>query len=221
MKSLGSRGAINVLMLPLVILLVLFLGATAFGFWAYAGREDYKSNTEQKIAVAVSKAQEQTQADDAAKYAEEAKQPYDTYIGPAAFGNVTVKYPRTWSAYVVENANGGSAVNAYFQPNIVPSVQDVNSSYALRVELVQQRYDQVIATFNSAVQSKKVTVTPYKLANVPSVVGARIEGQIKSNKQGTMIVLPLRNLTLEIWTESNSFKADLDNVILPNFRFDP
>ncbi|HET7641346.1 MAG TPA: hypothetical protein VFK47_21735, partial [Ktedonobacteraceae bacterium] len=220
-KTIGQRGGMNILLLPVILLTVFFLTAVGFGLWAFTSRQDFKDNSDKKVAAAVAKAQSDTQAADAAQYAEQSKQPLDTYIGPSAFGNITVKYPKTWSAYVIENDKAASPVNAYFHPNFVPDPTNRTNAFALRVQLVTQSYDSVINGYTSQVQSKQVTIAPYKLAKVPSVVGSRIEGQIQPTKQGTMIVLPLRNMTLEIWTESNSFVADLDNNILPNLSFQP
>jgi hypothetical protein len=221
MKHLGERGAINMLLIPFVMLLLFFFGALGFGFWAYAGRDHYKNESDQEVAKAVTAAIADTQKTDAAKYAEEAKKPYDTWIGQAAFGNVTVNYPKSWSSYVIENEKGGNPINGYFQPNTVPNVTDIDKTFALRVELVQTSYDQVLNQFKASLLQNKVTIAPYTLAKVPSVVGSRVEGQITPRKQGTMVILPLRNMTLKIWTESNDFKGDLDTHILPNLSFVP
>jgi hypothetical protein len=53
------------------------------------------------------------------------------------------------------------------------------------------------------------------------VTGVRVDGQIADNIQGSMIILPLRDKTQEIWTESNSFLPDFNNNILPNLTFSP
>lgn len=221
MNRLNQYGAINILLIPLVLLIILFLSAAGFGIWAFSSRADYKDNSDKKAAAAAAQAVKETEATAAAKYAEEAKKPYDTYIGPAPFGNITVNYPKTWSAYVVESERGSTPVNGYFNPKVVPSATDSDKTFALRVELVQTTYEAVLDQFKGRLEKGEVTVQPVTLAKVPSVVGSRVEGQITSKKQGTMIVLPLRNMTLKVWTESNDFKADLDTHILPNFSFVP
>jgi hypothetical protein len=218
---IGERGAINILLIPFIMVVFFFFGVVGFAFWAYSGRSHYKNESDQEVAKAVQQAIADTQEADATKYAEEAKKPYETYIGPAAFGNVTVNYPKTWSSYVIENERGGNPINGYFQPLTVPNVTDQDKTFALRVELVQTSYDTVLNQFKASLQIGKVTVAPYTLAKVPSVVGSRVEGQITPLKQGTMIILPLRNMTLKIWTESNDFKSDLDTHVLPNFSFVP
>lgn len=221
MRTLNSSGAINVLLIPLVLVTTFFIVATGFAAWAFTSRSDYKNNSDKKALAAAQVAREDQESADAAKYAEEIKQPYDSYIGPAAFGNITVNYPKTWSAYVVESERGGTPVTGWFNPKTVPSVTDQDSNFALRVELVSSTYQSVLDSFKPRLTSNTATIQPYTLPKVPSVVGSRIEGQITERKQGTMVVIPLRNMTLKVWTESNDFKGDLDTHILPNLSFVP
>jgi hypothetical protein len=56
---------------------------------------------------------------------------------------------------------------------------------------------------------------------VPKIVGDYVKGQIQSDKQGEMVLLPLRDQTLAIWTESTAFENDFNNIILKNFTFSP
>jgi flagellar basal body-associated protein FliL len=221
MKKLNQQGQFSALLISFILVIMLFLGAASFGVWAFMQRQDYKLHSDKKAAEAATVAVTATEKNDAAKFDEESKNPFDTYIGPAAFGNITVKYPKTWSAYVRETKSGDTPVDAYFQPSFVPDTQDANNNFALRVSLSQSSYDQVLEELSSTIKEGKATAAPYALPKVPSVVGSRVEGQISSTKQGTMIVLPLRNMTLEIWTESNTFKPDLDKNILPNITFAP
>lgn len=221
MSMLNQRGAINVLLIPLILVVVFFFGATGFGVWAFMSRSEYKDRSDQKSAIAVQAAQEEQKSVDAAKYDEDSKKPFDTFIGAAAFGNVTINYPRTWSAYIIENDRGSNPLTAYFQPKFVPNVTNGANSFALRVELISTSYQGALDQFKSRIASAEVTAKPYTLAKVPSVVGTRIEGQITATKQGAMVILPIRNMTLRIWTESNDFKGDLDTNILPNITFVP
>lgn len=221
MKTLNERGAINGLLIPLILAVLLLCGAAGFGYWAYSERQDYKDNSDQKVAVAVSAAEERTQAADAKQYAEESKKPLKKYVGPSAFGAISVDYPKTWSSYVIEPSGNDSNLNGYFQPDFVPNTSDTKNTYALRFQLVQQTYDQVMSQYSSLTQLKTGTITPYSLPQVPNIIGARVDGQIATNKEGVVIVLPLRNMTLKIWTESKSFLPDFNNIILPNMTFSP
>ena len=222
MKSLDQRGAINVLVVPLVLVIVFFLGAAGFGFWAFSSREDYKNNSDAKVAAAVAAAEKRTQAADAKKFAEEEKNPLKTYVGPSAFGAITVQYPKTWSSYVVETSNSSATpVDGYFHPDFVPSVTDQNKSFSFRLQVVSQSYDQVLNSFSGNIKQGKATSEPYKLPKVPNVVGTMIKGQLTSTKQGTMVVLPHRNMTMKLWVDASQYEKDYNNIILPNVTFTP
>jgi hypothetical protein len=222
MKTQRQAGSINVLLVSLIATGVVALSFAAFSLWAFGSRQDYKLNSDKKAAAAAEAAKLQTQKEDADAYAEESKNPLKTHVGPDSFGSVTVQYPKTWSAYVIEhNDNSGVAMNNYYSPDVVRDVAAANNAYALRVRIVNTTYNQMVNQYKGLSDIKKVTVTPYKLPKVPSIIGARIDGQITAQKQGSVVLLPLRSNTLEITTESQNFLADFNNIILPNLTFTP
>lgn len=211
----------NILLMPLIFMTVLFLGAAGFGTWAFMSRQDYKLNTDQKIAAAVEQAiQEEGVRKDKA-FAEAEKNPLTKYQGPAAYGGVEITYPKTWSTYI--HSSNGRPVETYFHPRAVPSLQDNESVYALRLQVLQQSYASVVRSYEGQIRSKTVTAAPFTFPSVPDVVGLRIDGQIKSNKKsnGSMIIMPLRDKTLEVWTESPEFVPDLEKIVIPNLTFSP
>lgn len=220
--KIGEQGEINVMLIPVVVLAVLFIGAASFAVWAYSGRQDYKNNADVKIAAAVSANTQTVQAADAKQYAQEAKNPLKVYLGPDAYGSVKVSYPKTWSAYV-DTTNSNTPLDAYFQDGYVPSTES-QSTYDLRVQVNSQSYSEVMQQYQSMITTGTVKATPYSLPKEPSIVGTMLTGAIDLNNQsdsGTMILLPLRSYTLEIWTESNDYLSDFNTYILPNLTFSP
>jgi hypothetical protein len=221
MKTQNQTGA-GSLMLALVGVIILLIGSMAAFFWAYASRQDYKNNVDSKVAAAVAAAKEEESAAKEQEFAQRSKSPYRTYNGPSAYGSVSVKYPRTWSGYVLDSQGSDPFVDGYFSPGIVPSTQDQNSKFALRIQVVQTAYSDILNQYSSQVKAGlDVKVRPYKLPKVPAVVGSRITGALDTQKQGVMILLPVRDKTLKIWTESSGYTDDLDKIILPNLRFSP
>jgi hypothetical protein len=223
MRHNSQQGYIDTLLIPLIVVGVLLITAIGFGGWAYSSRSDYKNNAEKKIADAVAATTQATQKADAAQYAEEAKSPLKTHVGPESFGSVSVQYPKTWSVYVIENTSnsGGTPMNNYYSPDVVSNVATQSNAYALRVQILQVSYNSAMAQFSGLVAAKKVTVSPYNLPKVPNVIGSRIDGQIAANKQGSMIILPLRNMALQISTEAPVYLDDFNKTILPNLTFSP
>lgn len=215
MHKLNEKGE---LLIPLIVVGVLLLGSLAFGFWAFAGRQDYKNNTDQKIAEAVKAAEEVLTIKKDAEFAEEQKLPHTSYTGPAAYGTLDITYPKTWSVYVDEDGGNSQPLNGYMHPRYV--MADGDSSYALRFQVLGQAYDQALKQFESAVRQGKVSVAAYRLPKVESVAGSRLQGEVVSKKQGVMILMPLRDKTLKLWTEGSEYTSDFE-TILQNFTFIP
>src|SRR5205823_6411038 len=111
------------------------------------------------------------------------------------------------------------AVNGYFYPDYIPGLQD--TSFALRVQVVSSSYASQMQSFSNAVTTGKVKVTAFTATKMPGVLGSRVDGIILGTKQGTMVLFPLRDKTIKIWTEADSFKADFLNNVLPSVTFSP
>lgn len=209
------------MLISLIACAVLLIAAAVFGGWAFMERQDYKDNSDQKAAAAVEAAVAQTRAEEAEKFAEEEKNPLKPYVGPSQFGAVRLEYPKTWSTYVVNRDGGGTPVQWYLHPGVVSDISDRDNVYALRVEVANESYDRALARFDSIVTRGEATVQPYALPEVPDSIGSRVDGEIVRGKQGSMVILPLRNMTLKIWTESPDYLNDFNDIILPNARFSP
>jgi hypothetical protein len=219
----SEQGTMNVLLVPVIALALLFIAAGSFAAWAFASRQDYKNNSDAKSAAAVAVNKSAVQAEDAKQFAEAAKNPLKPYVGPEAYGSVKVLYPKTWSAYV-DTTDSSTPVKAYFHADYVPSTQDRTATYNLRVQVVTSTYSQVLNQYSSKLKAGGVTATPYSLPKVPNVAGTRLSGKIfdsNSTTSGDIILLPMRDKTLEIWTESPSYMADFNTYILQNLTFAP
>jgi hypothetical protein len=219
-KVAGERGAVSALLVSVVLISILFIIAASFAVWAFGGRQDYKNNVDSKVATAVIANTKTVQTKDALDYAEAAKSPLKTYVGPDAYGSVHISYPKTWSAYL-GTSSPTTPLDAYFNPDVVPATDDQTSTYALRVQVVQSTYDKEVASYSDSIQKGQATAKPFSLSKVPSVVGTRVDGQIDTDTQGSIVLLPLRDKTLEIWTENSSEVADFNTYILPNITFSP
>ncbi len=207
-------------MVSLVITIVLLIGSIGFGVWAYMGRQDYKNNVDEKIATAVEVAKQDEASRKDNEFLEREKQPLKDYKGPAAYGSITLKYPKTWSAYVNEAGRGSTPIEGYFHPGHVPGINDDNS-YALRLEVSDRAYDEELKRFENGVRAGTVTVQAYASESAPDALGSRVEGEVVSKKQGAMILIPLRDKTLKVWTESAQFLKDFNEIILANLSFVP
>jgi hypothetical protein len=224
MRNLNQEGSTAVTLD--VVFAVLFVIATVFAVWAFVGRQDYKNNSDQKIykAVAAAKAAQETQLKQ--QFAEEAKSPNKFYHGSSTYGSVSFAYPKTWSAYVDEN--GIEHINGYFYPDFVPSLQG-STAFALRAELVNTAYSSVLQQFSTQIKAGKIRasayVPPKMVGNSNVQAGMRLDGAISSNQtsnlQGSMVLIQVRDKTLELYTQSPDFLNDFNNTVLANLTFVP
>lgn len=206
----------NGLLIPLVIVSVLLLGSLGFAFWAFIGMQDYKNNAQVKIDKAVEVAEENLSIKKDAEFAEEYKKPNTTYKGPSAYGTLTITYPKTWSNYVSQET-GSNLLEGFMQPNYVPAHVD-NTNYALRYQVTRSPYDQELKRFESLIRGGKVKASPYKSPKQETARAIKLEGEVEGQKQGTMVMIELRDKTIKIWTEGDQFKADYEKI-LEQFTF--
>lgn len=216
MKKHTSLG----LIITLVLFVLLFLGAAGFGLWAFSERGKFKNDADKIVAREVTLAEQKVSTAKDAEFTEKEKIPTKTYKGPATFGSIEVSYPKTWSAFITESGQGATPIDAYLHPDFVPGIQS-GTSFALRVEVIQKSYDSEMKQFEGKVKSGKVTVTPFRAELVADVLGARVEGEINQGQKNIMVLFPIRDKTLKISTESETFYGDFNTIILKTLKFVP
>jgi len=221
-KFLGERGSMDALLLPLIIVAVLFVSAASFGVWAFMGRQDYKNNSDAKVEAAVTANTKKVQAEDKVKYDEEAKLPLRIFKGPDSYGSLSISYPKTWSAYM-EASTSSVPLDMYFHTDYVPAIQ-AKQTYRLRAQIVDKTYDKELERYQSNIAKGTIKAAAYSLPKVKDAIGTRLDGAVMLNNTaatGSMVIVPLRDKTLEIWTESPDFLADFNDIVLPNVTFVP
>jgi hypothetical protein len=220
-NSAGSAGNAVVTALLAVLLFCMLI----FGVWSFSKMQDYKNNTDAKISTAVDAAKKSQAAELQAQFDEDYKKPNKTYHGSPTYGSITFDYPKTWSAYMDDSSS--NVLNSYFYPDIVPNIIS-GTAYALRVQLVNQAYNQIVHQYDGSIKTgaiKSVVYLPPKLKGVPNAqLGVRLNGNIgtgASQKNGSTVILQVRDKTLMVSTEAPNFLKDFDNTILATLSYSP
>lgn len=222
-RGANDRGKKSIgLILAFIVTLLLLFGAAGFGYWAFMERQDYKNNVDQKVAAAVEVAVKETTDENNLRYAEESKNPLKSYTGPAQYGSIKLQYPKTWSAYV-DLTNTSMPLQLTLHPDVVPAVrmQEGRQAIALKIEIRNQTFDQVVSQRQSFVDRGEIKATAYALPKVPNEAGLKFTGKINQQFNGTEIVIPVRDKTLVITTETDQFLSDFEKHIIPNLSFEP
>ncbi len=222
MQTKNENGSLAIYAVIFILTLAL-LGAVIFAGWAFTSRQDFKNNSDQKATAAVQSARKTQEAELQKAFAEQEKKPNKTYKGSATYGTISFDYPKTWSGYVDESGSN-EPINGFFHPNIVPGLQS-KTAYALRVELVDSDYSSILQQHDSQINSgtlKASAYVPPKMAGVANIqVGTRLDGALDQDTTGSMVVIKVRDKTLQIYTESNDYLNDLNNIVLASLTFAP
>ncbi|MDQ5963761.1 MAG: hypothetical protein QG629_844 [Patescibacteria group bacterium] len=215
-----ERGAAAGVILGFVSLGGLLLVFVALSAWAISERTTYKSKSDELVAAAVEKNTTEVTAKLEKDFADKEKSPYRTFVGPEEYGSIRIGYPKTWSVYT-ESGGSSQSLDLYMDPGVVRGSGGNDAVYALRTQVTSQSYADVLQQFTSGASNGATKVAPYKLPSNEKIIGSRIEGVLENQKKGTMIVLPLRDRAIKIWTETDAGKADFDTVILKNLTLVP
>lgn len=222
MKKHNQLGVIQTAAIIAVVASVLCLLLLVTTLVFYMGKADLQKNMDAKVEKALAIEVKKVEATKEAELAEKEKSPTKTYTGPSTIGSISFNYPKTYSGYVEESQSSSSnKLNGFFHPNIVPK-DDPKILFALRVQVVGTAYESVLKTYANYINSGKAQAKPFTAAAVPDVLGTRIDGEIASGgKQGSVILLPVRDKTLLLWTESKESIPDFDTYVVPSISFVP
>jgi len=190
----------------LIAISVIFL---ALAILAFVGYLDQKTNVDNKINVAVAAAKKAQADTDETKFAEREKEPNREFVGPDDYGRVTFNYPKTWSMYVAKDASAGGVFEAYLNP-ISISLLSSTQQYALRVTIEQTDYDKVVSKYASLVKKSDLKLSTI---TVNDTSGVRHDGSFSKDIHGSQVIFKIRDKTLTIRTDANTFKADFDALV--------
>ena len=209
MKQFGDKGSMSGWMIATIGLIVLSIALSGFGIWSFMNYSDQKTNVDTKVSAAVAAAKKSQADADEAKFTEREKQPNRQFVGPDDYGRVTFNYPKTWSVYISKDASGGGSYEAYLNPITVPPVT-TSQQFALRLVIQQIDYDKVVSSFDGLVKIGSLKSSSIK---VNGVNGVRLDGSFTKDIRGAEVIFKIRDKTLTLRTDANTFLNDFDALI--------
>lgn len=182
--------------------------AGGFLTWALINYFDQKDNVDTKVSTAVDIAVKKQADADAATFEAEDKKPNRQFAGPEDFGALSFDYPKTWSTYVDKDTSTGS-FQAYLNPVSVPPITE-KTQYALRVTIETKDYDTVLRPYQALVKKGDLKSTTVKINGIDS---ARLEGAFNKDIRGSAVIFKIRDKTVTIRTDADTFKGDFDALV--------
>jgi len=205
---------------PLLITTVLLLVSTialAIATFNYYGRYKTERDTvEAQIEQAVTDAKSIQETELNTQFQEQLKTPYAVYSAPAELNGIAITHPKTWSIHAIEDAASDTSLIGYGHPGYVPDTRG-DTKLALRFKLERRAYEDAVDAYESGIKSGEVSA---KAVIVNGIKGLRLTGEIERGLNGIMVILPIRDKTLSIWTQNQSYAADFDDIIIAKLKFD-
>ena len=194
--------AVSVLAVVFVVLFVLF----------FAKYNEAKTDLDEKIAIAVAKAEDEQAEALEKEFSEREKDPYKDFAGPEDYGSLNFKYPRTWSVYIAADATNGGDYKAFLNPNEVSSNPD-SSLNALRVQIVNRSTEAVKAEYQKAVTAKNATLRAEEIS-INGTAATHYSGTIPGTEfNGHIVLFKIRDKTAILRTDSELFIDDFNKVL--------
>lgn len=207
---LYARGSVHPSTIIIIVLTLLVIAAASFGAWAYLQYDEKRTDVDGQIATAVAEAKNEQAKEDEVKIQAAKENPYSQFVGPADYGRVTFEYPRNWSVYEATDVSGGSGdYEAYLNPLVVPPIER-DARYALRVTIVDEAYDSVLEEYSGAIEEGVLTAKSF---TVDKETGTRLDGSFDDDIRGAAVIFKIRDKTLTIQTDANTFKPYFEKII--------
>ncbi len=192
-----------------IVLGVLLVIAVGSFVWAFMGYNTYKNDAQSKIDIAVEEAKK-VQAEDLEKgFQSQRDRLFNTYKSDPSLANIQIQYPRDWSLYLEQSTSSKTQIDAIFHPTVVEKKDP--SSYALRLQLFQELYNEVVDDYQNAIENGEIKAQPITSNGVN---GIRLEGAIdKDHSNAALVIFPIRDKTLVITTESRDHLTVFNDAI--------
>jgi hypothetical protein len=209
LKHKNENGAVSGSLIAIILLSIFCLAAGSAAIWAYLNYSDQKTNVDGKVNLAVANARKDQADIESAKFLEREKEPNRQFVGPDDYGRLTFDYPKTWSVYVAKDVTEGGDYLAYLNPVTVPPVSE-KQQFGLRVTIEQKDYDVVLKTYEARVKKGDLSSTA---VNSNGNSGIRFDGSFTKDIRGSAVVFKVRDKTVTLRTDADTFKPDFENII--------
>jgi len=199
--------------LPLILAVLMFLLALGLGILAIIYIQKYadaSTNLDQHRAEAASAAKEEQKQADEKDFLEREKLPYRAYEAPAVLGALKIEFPKTWNVYALEEETASLQLDIYMYPGVVRATQSTTEPYSFRAKLERKLYTDALESYSNDVEKGTLKA---KAVTVSGITGTRLDGEVVKGRTGSLILLPVRDKTLSIWTESPNYAADFETIV--------
>ncbi len=194
----------------LIVAIVLAVGLAILSVFLFLKYQESSTNLDNQINEAVAIAVKEKADAMELEFSEREKSPYETFAGPADYGELSFKYPKTWSVYINQDAASGGNFEAFLNPSEVNPVSHKETVHALRVYILDSSFDKVSDSYKSLLTKGSLTM---QAVTVNGQSANRYEGTFSDGLKGVAVILKIRDKTAVLRTDSDLFANDFNNIL--------
>lgn len=207
-KGVGNKNLIWMILTIIAgLVAVTFI---ALFIWMFSKWDTAQKTVDSQVNLAVANAVNEKTEELESQFIEREKEPYQTFAGPADYGELSFEYPKTWSVYEAKDATAGGDYEAYLNPGKVYPV-GTNTINALRVIIKDQSYESFVSNYENNVKNGKLAV------NVRLINGENANlysGELPSSKlTGIAAVFKIRDKVAILQTDAMIFEEDYQKIL--------
>ncbi len=203
-------GSVNSWLVVCILLIVVSLAAVGAAGWGIYRYMQEKNTVQSQIDDAVATKEKQVRTDMTNDFNQAEKLPNRLFTGPEDYGSLSFNYPKTWSVYVSQDGSNGGQYQAYLNPVSVPPINGTGQQFALRVNIQTVDYAKTVSTYDSYVKKGDLTSSAIKVGGEDAT---RLDGTFSDGLRGSMVLFKLRDKTVTIRTDANTFVNDFNALI--------
>ncbi len=204
-KSEKSSKLGDIIKISLIIFFVLTtLAAGYLVFYFYNEYATLERTFDEQVDLAVAKSEADLTDVLEKKFTEREKEPYTAFSGPEDYGELSFKYPKTWSVYISKDAVKGGDFEAYFNPGGINPISSTTIN-ALRLTISTKTIETFTKTYESYVSKRIMS------ANIVEINGNNAtlyRGTLPSKLVGAVVLIKLRDKTAILQTDAEIFLDD-------------
>jgi hypothetical protein len=206
-----QQGAVSAQLFVIIGLLLLIVGVSGLSAWLYMQYSDQKNNVDSKIAVAEAAARKEQAEEDDLKIKKVEEEPNREFASPEDYGRLSFKYPKNWSVYVADDgADNSRQYSAYLHPISVQPINSITARAALKVTIESIAYDEALANYTSTIEKGDLKSSTVSLNGHE---GTRLDGLIETDIRGSAVLFKVRDKTITVATQADTFKEYFDTII--------
>ena len=196
----------------LIIVCIVAAVAIVAAVYFYMQWNDLNTNYEIEKNEAIQEEVKKQQEADEKAYQEQEKIPTKQFTGPSDYGTISFKYPKNWSVYIKSDGSDNSDFEGYFAPGQINDIDDDTSRYALRFNILNSQYNDVVSEYNSLVEDGLCTSSAFS-ADSNKLTGTMFYGQLDENINGIVVVVRVNDKSVVLRTDAEEFRADFETLI--------